>query len=61
MTLADIYDIVRNVRLYDKDRILVASDVQALSLSYRVELGSVVPLQRGILPVLRLLPDGFQG
>ena len=42
MSLADVYDIVRNVRLYDKDRILVAADVQALSLSYRVELSTVV-------------------
>ena len=42
MTLADVYDIVRNICLYDKDRIFVTSDIQPLTLSYRIELGSVM-------------------
>ena len=42
MSLAYIYYIIRNVSLDDKDGILVSADVQTLSLTYCIELGSVV-------------------
>ena len=42
MPLTYIYNIIRNVSLDYEDRILMAADVQSLSLANGIELGSVV-------------------
>ena len=42
MSFSDIDDVRRNVCLDDKDGILVTTYIEALSLTYRIELGTIV-------------------
>ena len=58
MSLTDIYDILCNVSLDHEHRILMATDVQTLALTDRIELSTVVlaeDLAIWVLLVARLL------
>ena len=68
MAFSYIYDVTRNVCLDHEDGILVSADVQTLSLTYCIELGSVVFsdnlsvwifLKAGLLDVLPSAPVGL--